>query len=85
MPPDDIGNRKDPDEEEFVPLDDVGNRVDANPTHEISGVLLDLDPRKRKGRAKGHQTPIERSGRYVVGGVNPLVAGGNRPPPPMPW
>ena len=85
VPPDDIGNRRDPDEEEHVPFDDIGNRVEANPTHEISGVLLDLDPRKRKGRAKGNNpAPIERSGRYIVGGVNPLIAGGNRPPPPAP-
>lgn len=84
VPPDDIGNRRDPDEEEDIPFDDVGNRIDANPTHEVSGILLDLDPKKRKRRAKGTQAPIERNGRYVVGGVNPIIAGGNRPPPPMP-
>ncbi len=84
VPPDDIGNRRDPDEEDDIPFDDVGNRIDANPTHEVSGVLLDLDPKKRKRRAKGTQAPIERNGRYVVGGVNPIIAGGNRPPPPMP-
>lgn len=84
VPPEDIGNRRDPDEEEEIPREDVGNRIEANPTHELSGILLDLDPKKRKRRAKGGNAPIERVGRYVVGGVNPLIAGGNRPLPPAP-
>jgi hypothetical protein len=84
VPPEDIGNRRDPDEEDDVPYDDVGNRIEANPTHEVSGILLDMDPKKRKRRAKGTQTITERVGRYIVGGVNPLIAGGNRPPPPPP-
>jgi hypothetical protein len=83
VPPEDLGNRKDPDEEDDIPFDDVGNRVEANPTHEVSGILLDLDPKKRKRRAKGQNAaPPERIGRYIVGGVNPLIAGGNRLPPP---
>jgi len=77
MPPDDLGNRRDPEEDEFIPADDLGNRVDANPTHELSGVLLDLDPRKRRRRPKG-AAPLERIGRFVI----PLIAGGNRPPAP---
>ena len=84
VPPEDIGNRRDPDEEDEVPYDDVGNRIEANPTHEVSGILLDMDPKKRKRRAKGTQTITERVGRYIVGGVNPLIAGGNRQPPPPP-
>jgi hypothetical protein len=85
VPPEDIGNRRDPDEDDDVPFDDVGNRVEANPTHEVSGILLNMDPKKRKGRAKGQNAaPPERVGRYIVGGVNPLIAGGNRMPPQPP-
>ena len=83
VPPDDIGNRKDPEEAEWIPDEDVGNRIDIAPTHEISGVLLDLDPKRRRRRPKG-AAPIERVGRYLVGGVNPIIAGGNgRPPVPV--
>lgn len=85
VPPEDIGNRRDPDEDDDIPFDDVGNRVEANPTHEVSGILLNMDPKKRKGRAKGQNAaPPERVGRYIVGGVNPLIAGGNRMPPQPP-
>lgn len=72
LPPDNIGNRKDPEEEAWVPNDDVGNRIDAAPTHEISGVLASIDGRRRK--RKGAQA-LQRVGRYIVGGVNPVVAG----------
>ncbi|MCC7111635.1 MAG: hypothetical protein IT382_20235 [Deltaproteobacteria bacterium] len=72
VPPDDIGNRRDPDESEWVPEDSVGNRIEASPTHELSGVLLGLDARRRR-RPKGVSAP-ERVGRYLVGGVNPLIA-----------
>jgi len=83
VPPEDIGNRKEADEEDDIPNDDAGNRIEMNPTHEVSGVLLSLDPKKRKGRAKSTLNPQERVGRYVVGGVNPLIAGGMmRPPQP---
>lgn len=71
VPPDNIGNRRDLEEEAWVPNDDVGNRVDAAPTHEISGVLAELGGRRR--RKKGGTQ--ERMGRYIVGGVNPVVAG----------
>ncbi|MFZ9886988.1 MAG: hypothetical protein ACO3JL_05740, partial [Myxococcota bacterium] len=72
FPPDDLGNRRDLAEELDLPIDDIGNRIDAAPTHEISGVLLELDGRRRR-RKKG--APQERLGRYIVGGVNPMVAG----------
>jgi hypothetical protein len=85
VPPEDLGNRRDPDEDDDIPCDDVGNRIEANPTHEVSGILLTMDPKKRKGRAKGQSAaPPERVGRYIVGGVNPLIAGGNRMPPQPP-
>ncbi|HEY4222365.1 MAG TPA: hypothetical protein VGO62_13515 [Myxococcota bacterium] len=73
VPPDDIGNRKDPDEGEWIPEDNVGNRIDAAPTHELSGVLLDLNGKHRRRRPKGVSAP-ERVGRFFVGGVNPLIA-----------
>lgn len=73
-PPDDLGNRKDPDEVEFIPVDDVGNRIDAAPTHEMSGTLMDVDGKgRRRRRPKGVAAP-ERVGRFFVGGVNPLIA-----------
>ncbi|MCC7072750.1 MAG: hypothetical protein IT383_15595 [Deltaproteobacteria bacterium] len=73
LPPDDLGNRKDPDEAEWVPEDSVGNRIEASPTHELSGVLIELDGRRRRRRPKGVSAP-ERVGRFLVGGVNPLIA-----------
>ena len=73
VPPDDIGNRKDPEESEWVPEDSIGNRIEASPTHELSGVLIDLDGRRRRRRPKGVSAP-ERVGRFLVGGVNPLIA-----------
>lgn len=73
LPPDDIGNRRDPEEAEWVPEDNVGNRIEASPTHELSGVLIELDGRRRRRRPKGVSAP-ERVGRFLVGGVNPLIA-----------
>src|SRR6187200_1413599 len=73
QPGDDIGNRRDPDEDFWMPEENVGNRIEASPTHEISGVLLDLDGRRRRRRQKGMSVP-ERVGRFLVGGVNPLIA-----------
>lgn len=73
--PEDLGNRKDPDEAEWIPEDSIGNRVDAAPTHELSGVLLELDGKRKRRRPKGVSAP-ERVGRFLVGGVNPLIAGG---------
>lgn len=72
-PPEDLGNRKDPEESEWVPDDETGNRIDAAPTHELSGILLELDGKRRRRRPKGVAAP-ERVGRYFVGGVNPLIA-----------
>jgi hypothetical protein len=76
LPPDDIGNRRKPDEELRLPPDNVGNRVEASPTHEVSGALADIGGRRgrRGGRPRGQGQPV-RIGRYIVGGVNPLVAG----------
>lgn len=73
LPPEDLGNRKDPEEEEWLPEDSVGNRIDAVPTHELSGILLELDGKRRRRRPKGVAAP-ERVGRFFVGGVNPLIA-----------
>src|ERR1043166_5360970 len=73
VPPDDLGNRRDPEEAEWSPEDNVGNRIEAAPTHELSGTLLDLDGKRRRRRPKGVSAP-ERVGRFFVGGVNPLIA-----------
>lgn len=78
--PDDIGNRKEPEELMAVVADDLGNRVDLPPTHENSGLLADLDGKRRKKRKGG---PLVRLGRYFVGGVNPLVSGLMPPPKPV--
>jgi len=78
LPPDDIGNRKDDEPGFIMPPDDVGNRVDAMPTHDLSGVLSELHGKRagqntRPRRARG-SVPQVRLGRYVLGGVNPLVS-----------
>lgn len=81
LPPDDVGNRKEPIESSALLPDDSGNRVDLPPTHEISGVLADLDGRRRRKK----KTPgnLMRIGRYFVGGVNPLVSGIQPPVKPV--
>ena len=79
LPPEDIGNRRDPEEAAWVPDDDCGNRIDLAPTHEISGVLLEVFGNRRRKRFG--QKSVERVGRYLVGGVNPIIAGGMRPVP----
>ena len=71
LPPDDIGNRRGKGSDDALPPDDIGNRVDASPTHDLNGVLSDLGGRRKKKRSGG---PLQRNGRYFVGGVNPLVS-----------
>lgn len=77
-PPDDIGNRKEDAPDAILPPDDVGNRVDAMPTHDLSGVLTELHSKRGNGhnrpRRARSNTPQVRLGRYVLGGVNPLVS-----------
>lgn len=86
VPADDIGNRSESIQRfEFV-RDDIGNSVHEAPTHLQSGVLVGIDGKARKPKDAMHQ----RMGRYVVGGVNPLVAGNpglittEEPPSPRP-
>ncbi len=73
--PDDIGNRRNPNEEEKIPPDDIGNRVAANPTHDLSGLLpgamQEKAPLKRR---RVSNTPYQKVGRYLAGGVNPIVS-----------
>ena len=71
--PDDIGNRADDNQENKKLADDVGNRIDAMPTHELSGALSFLYEGGKKGRRKPKGVTQVRVGRYVAGGVNPLV------------
>ena len=73
MPPEDIENRKPPDEDRVKLPDDHGNRVESSPTHTFSGVLSELDGKRKKRRRMG--PPLVRMGRYYMGGVNPLVSG----------
>ncbi len=73
LPPDDIGNRKPPEAEEANIADEYGNRIEASPTHNLSGVLAEIDGKRKKRRRLG--PPLERMGRYYMGGVNPLVSG----------
>jgi hypothetical protein len=73
VPPDDIGNRKPPETEETSLADGHGNRIEASPTHNLSGVFADIDGKRKKRRRLG--PPLERMGRYYMGGVNPLVSG----------
>lgn len=79
VPPDDIGNRREPDEQIYIPSDDIGNRIDLPPTHEISGVLLEVDGRRRR---KKQGVTLVRVGKYFMGGVNPLVSGTEPQRPP---
>lgn len=81
LPPDDLGNRKEPIESSALLPDDTGNRIDLPPTHEVSGVLAELDGRRR--RKKKGTGPLMRIGRYFVGGVNPLVSGMQPPVKPV--
>ena len=73
LPPDDVGNRKPPEVEESNIADEYGNRIEASPTHNLSGVLAEIDGKRKKRRRLG--PPLERMGRYYMGGVNPLVSG----------
>jgi hypothetical protein len=74
VPADDVGNRADTSGMRDFVRDDIGNSVDIAPTHSLSGVMVGNDGRVRR-RKEDALTTI-RVGRYIVGGVNPLVNGG---------
>jgi hypothetical protein len=72
--PDDIGNRIEDDKSLIVAADDIGNRIDQMPTHDLSGVLSFFDDGRKNRRRKPKGSVAIRVGRYLAGGVNPLVA-----------
>lgn len=81
-PPDDIGNRRQMERLEKMPPDDIGNHIERAPTHELSMSLFD-----NHGKLRRPPKAAERIGRYIVGGVNPLVSGAAArysPPPSAP-
>jgi hypothetical protein len=71
-PPDDIGNRRPPEDRQPDPPDNIGNRIEIAPTHMESGVLSDVDGKRRR-KKRGYD--LVRMGRFFVGGVNPIVGG----------
>ncbi|MBH1988414.1 MAG: hypothetical protein I8H75_00660 [Myxococcaceae bacterium] len=66
FPNEDIGNQRENPKDFDVLHDQLGNSVDLAPTHQLSGLTY---------RKKSEQAPWVRMGRYIVGGVNPVVAG----------
>ena len=67
IPLDEIGNQLEREHSSKEAPDDLGNSIDAAPTHVLSSVT-----HRRKS-----DPPHVRMGRYIVGGVNPIVAGFN--------
>lgn len=63
---DDIGNHLEILRSNENTPDHIGNSIDSAPTHLLSGVTH---------RRKSDTAPHVRMGRYLVGGVNPMVAG----------
>lgn len=72
VPADDMGNRADTGRNPDSIRDDIGNSVEIAPTHSQSGVLFGESKMRRRKEEFHH--PM-RQGRYIVGGVNPLVNG----------
>ena len=77
IPNDDIGNHLEVFRTDENTPDNLGNSVDIAPTHQLSGITY---------RKKSDAAPLVRMGRYLVGGVNPAVAGLAHliPEPPAP-
>lgn len=66
IPNDDIGNHLEIFRTNENTPDNLGNSIDIAPTHQLSGITH---------RKKADAAPLIRMGRYLVGGVNPAVAG----------
>ncbi len=75
VPADDIGNRSDFGKRQDLIRDDIGNCIDLAPTHLLNSFMVGADGKTR--RRKEDMTNSARVGRYIMGGVNPVVAGGN--------
>ena len=65
IPHDAIGNYTGPEERAHEIPDNLGNSIDSAPTHQLNSAY----------RKKSEQAPHQRMGRYIIGGVNPVVAG----------
>ncbi|MBL4819096.1 MAG: hypothetical protein JKY15_07730 [Deltaproteobacteria bacterium] len=65
VPHDGIGNRLASSGPTHNTPDDIGNSIHTAPTHLQTNV----------GRKKGGKANHQRMGRYIIGGVNPVVAG----------
>ncbi len=76
VPADDIGNRNDFGKRLDLVRDDIGNSIDLAPTHSLNSSMVGADGKTR--RRKEDMANTIRVGRYIVGGVNPVVAGGNQ-------
>lgn len=66
LPNDDVGNLIDIAKLSDFVHDNLGNSIDVAPTHQLSGITH---------RKKSDAAPLVRMGRYIMGGVNPTVAG----------
>lgn len=77
VPADDIGNRNEAKRRAELMRDDIGNSIDVAPTHSLNSAMVGNDGKPRRSR-EPNVNP-QRVGRYLVGGVNPVVAGGNQP------
>jgi hypothetical protein len=75
VPADDIGNRNDFGKHLDSVRDDIGNSIDLAPTHSLNSSMVGADGKTR--RRKEDMASSVRVGRYIMGGVNPVVAGGN--------
>ncbi len=77
IPSDDVGNHLEVFRTNENTPDNLGNSIDIAPTHQLSGITH---------RKKSDAAPLVRMGRYLVGGVNPAVAGLAHliPEPPAP-
>ncbi len=65
IPHDGIGNYISSEERAYEIPDNLGNSIDSAPTHQLNSAY----------RKKSEQAPHQRMGRYIIGGVNPVVAG----------
>lgn len=66
IPNDNVGNHLEIFRTNENTPDNLGNSIDIAPTHQLSGITH---------RKKADAAPLVRMGRYLVGGVNPAVAG----------
>ncbi|MDA0698209.1 MAG: hypothetical protein O2793_17670 [Proteobacteria bacterium] len=77
IPADDIGNRNEAKRRAELMRDDIGNSIEVAPTHSLNSAMVGNDGKPRRSREPSINP--QRVGRYLVGGVNPVVAGGNQP------